>query len=304
MVGRRPGPFPPMPARLRIMPEQPFPPARVVAVLGRGVVDPETPILRADDLGALRGDGIFETVHVRDGKPWLLDEHLTRMAGSAARLELALPPRDALVDLVGQATEAWPAAGEAALRLVCTRGPEAGGGVTVFATVSGVGPAIVAARHRGLAVLTATAGFPADLRARAPWLLGGAKTLSYAMNMACLRWAAANGADDVLWTSTDGYALEAPTSTLIWRVGTTLHTVPAAATGILAGTTARHLLDNAAALGWTTAEDMISVADLAAVDGAWFTSSVRGVAAIRTLDHAPLRTSTEDTEAIRALLGF
>ena len=53
---------------------------RVVALLGVGVVPADTPILRADDLGALRGDGIFETMHVRDGRAWLLDEHLDRMA--------------------------------------------------------------------------------------------------------------------------------------------------------------------------------------------------------------------------------
>src|SRR5689334_7433369 len=65
---------------------------RVVAVLGVGVVAPDTPILRADDLGALRGDGIFETMHVRAGTAWLLDQHLARMANSAERLQLALPP--------------------------------------------------------------------------------------------------------------------------------------------------------------------------------------------------------------------
>src|SRR5256885_16920390 len=78
-------------------------PDRVVAVLGRGVVPAETPILRADDLGALRGDGIFETMHVRAGRPWLVDEHLTRMARSAARLELPMTARPAMAELVVQA---------------------------------------------------------------------------------------------------------------------------------------------------------------------------------------------------------
>ena len=59
---------------------------RVVAVLGRGVVPAETLVLRADDLGVLRGDGIFETMHVRGGRVWLLDEHLARMAASASRV--------------------------------------------------------------------------------------------------------------------------------------------------------------------------------------------------------------------------
>ena len=66
---------------------------RVVAVLGRGVVPADTPILRADDLGALRGDGIFETMHVRGGRPWLLDEHLAgwpaRRPGSISRCRRA-----------------------------------------------------------------------------------------------------------------------------------------------------------------------------------------------------------------------
>jgi len=46
-------------------------------------------VLRADDLGVLRGDGIFETLLVRDGAAWLLDDHLQRLAGSAVRMDLA-----------------------------------------------------------------------------------------------------------------------------------------------------------------------------------------------------------------------
>src|SRR5690349_10556566 len=119
-------------------------PERVVAVLGRGQVPADTPILRADDLGALRGDGIFETTHIRGGRPWLLDEHLARMTRSAARLELDLPPTEALAELAEQAIDGWPADVEGALRIVCTRGAEDGGPVTVFATLTAVG-----ARTRG-----------------------------------------------------------------------------------------------------------------------------------------------------------
>jgi 4-amino-4-deoxychorismate lyase len=277
---------------------------RVVALLGTGVVTPDTPILRADDLGALRGDGIFETMHVRGGAAWLLDEHLVRMAGSAARLQLTLPPEEDLRDLVAQATAAWPAEVEGALRLVCTRGAEAGSPVTVFATVNPVGDAVRRARREGVSVLTATQGFAADLRASAPWLLGGAKTLSYAVNMATLRWAATRGADDVLWTSTDGYVLEAPTATLVWLEGNTLWTVPVAAAGILPGTTARWLLDNAGELGWNASERLVTPAELVGAEGAWLTSSVRGVAGIRTLDGAALRTHPEVTKRIRNVLGF
>jgi len=50
----------------------------VVAVLGRGVVPPDTLVLRADDLGALRGDGIFETMHLRAGRPLRLGDDVGR----------------------------------------------------------------------------------------------------------------------------------------------------------------------------------------------------------------------------------
>jgi len=295
---------------------------RLVAVLGRGVVPADTPILRADDLGVLRGDGIFETMHVRDGQPWLLDEHLARLARSARRLDLALPPAADLAALTREVCASWPATQEGGLRLVCTRGVEGGeargvsaaspaaasegvtaGNVTVFATVSPVGEATVRARRDGVAVATASLGYAADARHAAPWLLGGVKSLSYAVNMASQRWAAAHGADDMLWVSADGWALEAPTSSLVWLDGDRLCTVPVERTGILPGCTARHLLDHAAAVGLTADERMIRPGDLAAADGAWLTSSVRGIAPIRALDGTPLPRSAH-TAALRAVLGF
>ncbi len=276
---------------------------RVVAVLGRGLVPADTPILRADDLGALRGDGIFETIRVWGGRPWLLAEHLARLARSAARLELAVPPEATLVDLVDQACSAWPRDAEGVLRLVCTRGPEDGGEVTAYATIAPVGEAILRARAEGVRVLTATLGVPATARPDAPWLLGGAKTVSYAVNMACLRWAAARGADDVLWTSTDGYALEAPTATLVWLDGDVLRTVPPERTGVLAGTTARHLFDRAGEVGLRADERMIRPAELSTMDGVWLASSVRGLVEVRAIDGAELPARAQ-TAALRKLLGF
>ena len=273
----------------------------VVAVLGKGRVPADTPILRADDLGVLRGDGVFETIHVRGGKPWLLDEHLARMARSAARLELDLPDRGAMAELAATAYQGWPGEVEGALRLVCTRGAEGGGPATVFATLSPIAPTVRAARRDGVVVATAALGVAATARAEAPWLLGGVKALSYAVNMASQRWAYARRLDDVLWVSSDGYALEAPTSTLVWLAGEALCTVPVE-TGVLPGTTVRWLFDHAAALGLDTAERMVRPAELVTAGGAWLASSVRGVVPIRELDGLALPASPH-TPAIQQLLG-
>lgn len=274
----------------------------VVAVLGRGMVPADAPILPADDLGVLRGDGVFETLHVRSGQPWLLDEHLARMARSAARLDLDLPDRAVLAELAAAAYAGWPAGTEGALRLVCTRGAETGGPPTVFARLAPVPEHVRISRRKGLAVATASLGFAADARGPAPWLLGGVKAISYAVNMAAQRWAGTQGADDVLWVSTDGYALEAPTSSLVWLAGGVLCTVPADPTGILPGTTVRWLLEQAPALGWQAAERMIRPAELAGVDGVWLTSSVRGAAPVRELDGVGLATSPH-TATIQRVLG-
>jgi 4-amino-4-deoxychorismate lyase len=278
-------------------------PERVVAVLGRGVVPQGTAVLCADDLGVLRGDGIFETMHVRAGEPWELPAHLARMASSAALLDLDLPDPATLTGLVTAACAAWPADTEGALRLVCTRGPESGGPATVFVTVGPIPDQVRAARRRGIAVTTVPLGVAAGARRDAPWLLGGAKSLSYAVNMASLRWAQQHGADDVLWVSADGYALEGPTSSLVWLEGGVLWTVPVAATGILPGTTARWLLDNAGALGFTAGERLIRPRQLAGVEGVWFTSSLRGCVQVRRLDGQDLPASPH-TATIQALLGF
>ena len=61
----------------------------IVTLTGGRVGD--APLLYADDLAALRGDGVFETLLVRDGAACLLDAHLQRLARSAELMDLPAP---------------------------------------------------------------------------------------------------------------------------------------------------------------------------------------------------------------------
>lgn len=275
-------------------------PARV-AVPGRGILPPDEPVLRADDLGVLHGDGLFETMHVRDGRPWLRDRHLARLIRGAALIDLPLPEPAKLVTLLDRICAGWPTDTPGALRLVCTRGPETGQATTVFATLAEV-PAEV---QRTYEITVATLPLPvtAEGRARLAWLPIGLKSTSYALNSAARRWAANQGVDDVLWVSTDGYALEGPTANLVWLTGTTLHTVPASRTGVLPGVTASWLLEQAERLGLTAREQMVTPGQLRGATGVWFSSSLRGLVEVRTLDGIALRPSTW-TPHLRTLLGF
>jgi 4-amino-4-deoxychorismate lyase len=182
--------------------------------------------------------------------------------------------------------EGWPAEVEGACRLFLTRGLGEGRPPTALALLAPVSAEVLRQRAEGVAVVSLGLGVPAGFRATAPWLLGGAKTLSYAVNMAALRHAHAAGADDVVLTSLEGQLLEAPTSTVVWAAGGTLHTPPQD-TGILAGTTMARLFDAARADGWPTAVTPGTVADLHAADAVWLVSGIRGPAVVHTLDGVP-----------------
>jgi 4-amino-4-deoxychorismate lyase len=156
-------------------------------------------------------------------------------------------------------------------------------------------------RAEGIAVVSLGLGIPAAFRASAPWLLGGAKTLSYAVNMAALRHAHHRGADDVVFTSLEGLLLEGPTSTVVWAAGGTLHTPPAD-TGILAGTTMLRLFARAEEAGWPTATTPGTVADLHAADAVWLVSGIRGPATVHTLDGVP-RGDAGLSAQVRKLIG-
>lgn len=265
---------------------------RVLALLDGTLADPDIPLIRVDDLAVLRGDGVFETVLVVDGKPRELGPHFDRLARSAAMLDLPAPAR-ADFDRATQAVlDNWTGGPEIALKWVYSRGIEGGDGTpTGFAIGLEIAEKVKRQRASGIAAVTLDRGFDAGAAERAPWLLLGAKTLSYAVNMAALREAERRGAEEVIFTTSDGSVLEGPTSTLIAVSGKTLRTPPATI-GILPGTTQAALFRAAERAGWAVKTEPIQVADLTQADGIFLASSVRKVTRVHTVDGTPLADST------------
>jgi 4-amino-4-deoxychorismate lyase len=274
----------------------------VLAVLGRGVIDPTTAVVRADDPGVTRGDGCFEGCRVHDGTVAKLDAHLARMTRSAAALEIPFDPAP-WPALIAEAVAAWGEPGEAGMKLFLTRGP-AGGDPTGFVTITSLPRDYPRQRQAGLKIITLGRGLESDAFADAPWLLGGVKLLSYAINMAAQREAARRGADDVIFVSADGIVLEAPTGSVVWAEGRTLHTTPLGATGILAGTTQALLFERAAGAGWTTTFSRVTVEELQAAEIVWLIGSVRGPVDVVELDGKARPRRPEVDAEIRRLTGF
>jgi 4-amino-4-deoxychorismate lyase len=257
---------------------------RVVVTLDGTRQDPQAPVLRADDLGVTRGDGIFETVLVSGGQPRELDAHLARFARSARMLEMPAPDERAYRAGVAQVIDAWPAGREIAVKLVHTRGIDGGDGTPSGYTLGmEIAERALAQRSTGVSAVTLERGIDVNLAARAPWLLLGAKTLSYALNMAALREAERRGADEVVFTATDGTALEGPTSAVVLVDGSALRTPPPES-GILEGTTQAALFAEAERAGWETRVEPIPSSALYTADALLLCSAVRTITRVHTLD--------------------
>jgi 4-amino-4-deoxychorismate lyase len=258
----------------------------VVALLDGTLLAPDEPLLRPDDLGVLRGEGVFETTLVVDGIARDLEEHLARLGVSAAMTGVAIPGPDQWRRGVSAVIDGWSGARQMVVRLVASRGPAAGEPVC-YVLGAEISPVSLRQRTEGIRVLTLDRGFTAAEAESAPWLLAGAKTLSYGVNMAALRYATENNADDAIFVAADGAVLEAPTSSVVIARGRTLLTPPVR--GILAGITVRRLFRAAASAsgrGWKTDSQILHIDDLRSADGVWLASSARLLAPVVSIDGA------------------
>ncbi|WP_167131050.1 aminotransferase class IV [Paramicrobacterium chengjingii] len=233
------------------------------------------------DAGAARGDGVFETIGVNAGSARKPGPHLARLAASARIMDLPEPHTEQWMHAIKRVVGLMDPHRGGVIRLVITRGtPQSSPTCWITGQES---PADVREREDGVSVVLLDRGWPIDIAERAPWMLAGAKTLSYAPNMAALREANRRGADDVVFTSLEGYALEGPTSSLIIRIGRRLVT-PTSGDGNLPGTTQQELFDWAEHNGFSTQSRRVRADEVRQADAAWLVSSVRLVVPITAVD--------------------
>lgn len=263
------------------------------------VIDPLAPALPVGELSAQRGDGIFESLGVVDGHPQEVGPHLRRLAHSAELCELPAPNlvqwRAAVERVAAEAGE-----GENVMKLLFSRGVEGERSPTAWITLADA-PDNARARTEGVRVVTLDRGYALDVPGRAPWLLLGAKTLSYATNMAAIREAKRRGADDAVFVTSDGFVLEAPTASVVLRVGDRFVT-PAPSAGILHGTTQLSLFAHLEQRGFATAYDTVAVDDLAGADAVWLLSSVRLAAPVSAVDGRAMPVDRALTDELNAYL--
>lgn len=276
--------------------------AHIDPTLALRTADAYDPQVLVNDLGITRGDGIFEVVGALGARPQALAAHLERFTRSARLMDLPTPEpavyRAAVHQSLDLLARRHPGA-ELSCRFLMTRGqeyPPGSSGPTGWA-VATLAADHSAARTLGLRVVTLDRGLPRDVMATAPWLLAGAKTLSYAVNRSVLREAHRRGADDTLLVSSDGWVLEGPSSSFLVVLDGQVVTPPAE-DGVLPGTTQADAFRWFASRGIATRVRSVRVEELAEARAAWLTSSSRLAAPVRELDGRALPVDVEVTAAL------
>ena len=257
----------------------------------------DEPHVSVFDRGFQLGDGVFETLRARSGRPTELAEHVARLRGSATGLDIALPD-DVAALLAGGIAELLAADGldgsdgDASVRITVTRGRFRGRGLlppdeavepTIVIQAWPATPASPAHVERGLHIVTSA------IRRDPRNPLVRLKTTSRAEYVYARLEARRAGADDALFLTIDGAMSEATTANIfiVRRAavdGVLELATPSLECAILPGTTRSWLIGWAARNGLRPIEGRLSARDLAIADEAFVSSSVAGILPVTRFD--------------------
>lgn len=235
--------------------------------------------LPALDRGVLWGYGLFETMRTYGGRVWAVHEHFERLRRGGEFIDLAVTDADELrtgLEDVLRANDLQ----DAGVRITMTKGA---GPVDPHAEPTGRPNVLVTAwpladytdlYENGAALVTLPGG------ARP---LAGVKTTSYAVSVVGRVIAQRAGADDGLFVSHDGRALEGTGSNLFVARDGRLSTPPLDE-AILPGVTRKLVIQVATESGMNVIEEPVDVADVFAADEVFMTSSLREVYPVHSVD--------------------
>ncbi|MFQ5765378.1 MAG: aminotransferase class IV [Rhodospirillales bacterium] len=231
------------------------------------------------DRGLTLGDGLFETIAVRNGKAARLPAHLARLRDGARVLGIPVPADDrALEQALAEMAEANDIT-EGVLRLTLTRGPAPRGLAPPDPSpptllITGAGQALAPPRPATAVIAIAT-------RRNEHSPLARIKSTSYLDGVIAAREAAEKGADEALLLNSAGNLAEAAAANLFLVLDGRAATPPirdGALPGVMRADVIRVL---------GAAERTLKPADLAAASEALLTNSL-GIRPLVTVDGAPV----------------
>lgn len=247
-------------------------------ILINGKFDEVIPVL---DRGFLYGQGLFETIAVRDGRPRHLSRHLQRLAQGCSRIGIEMPARELLEEEIGQLLHG---SGQALLKIVLTAGTGARG--------------YRSPQHQATTRILQLSAFPQlepghasdGIRARiCQTRLSENRALAGLKHLCRLEQVLARdewqdaGIAEGLMLDTHGRVIEGTMSNLFLVRDRVLHTPDLSLCGV-AGVMRSVILDLAANTGMETRITTISLQDLEVADELFVCNSIIGIWPLNQLD--------------------
>jgi len=249
------------------------------------------------DRGFLYGDGVFETLRVYNGKPFLLDRHLGRLAHSLGGLYINDPYDfeqwyDYVKELIVRNN-----AKESILRIQVSRGV----GKRGYTSSGNYSPTAVISLHDAPPVndkghqldLIAASGILAD---HDP--LSTLKTSNKLVNIIAMREAERAEAHDAVLFNGQGYTTETSSSNIFIILEGKLYTPPLAS-GCLAGITRGYVLELAAELGIDSLQKDLELEQLKNSEGFFLTNSIQEIQPVKSLNGDSINQSPVTSELQR-----
>ncbi|MFO1402323.1 MAG: aminodeoxychorismate lyase [Steroidobacteraceae bacterium] len=237
----------------------------------------------ANDRGLHYGDGLFETIACRDGRPRRLALHLERLERGCARLGIAAPARAVLAE---EALRLAAGAAACILKLIVTRGSARGRG---YRPAGDEQPLRILARHAWVA--PAARGWHVGLsgvRLGENARLAGLKHLNRLEQVLAQR-ERPESLDEVLMLAGQDEVVSGSMSNLFLVEGERLVTPPLERCGV-EGVMRRVVLESAPAAGWRVAIEPVDLPRLRAARSAFLTNARLGVQPIASLEGRALAT--------------
>jgi branched-chain amino acid aminotransferase len=267
----------------------------VLAYVNGQYIPADRPALAVNDRSFMYGDGLFETIRITNGQPFLWREHLERLQRGAEFLKIRIPLsfdeiQDATRHLLAQNDTP-----EGVVRIHLSRGAsDRGYGLPMTAQ-----PIFVITTHKTLhAPAQPLKIITSSVRVLADDPLTQHKTANRLPNILARMQADAAGADEALLLNNHDQIAEASAANVFILRGRELITPPLTS-GALAGTTRAYLLKSAAQFGFVPSEAPVTVAEVLSADGVYLTSAHWLITPVVSLDGVMLKSSLSAVKPLR-----
>lgn len=231
--------------------------------------------LPLNDLGIIRGYGVFDFLRTYNGVPFKLPEHVQRLQNSANLIGLSLPWSSEEIEAIAKNTLEYNHFPEANIRIVVTGGSSADfitpmGQPSLMVIITPVSQYPKEYYERGIKVITV----------QTERFLPKSKSLSYISAISALQQAKLNNAVEALYINQQGQVLEGTTTNLFVFRESQLITPKE---NILKGIT-RDVVLELAQNRFEIVEEPINYSDLRSCDEAFITSSTKEIMPVVQID--------------------